>query len=147
MEWNRHLHILLFLDFMDNRNEVDRTEENYNTLWKIWDVLQILNRTFSKFYNPSENLATDDDVQRKGDFDTIYSQKMQSFWHQNLQTLQPNRLQKSLHRKGQTMHGTTLDSNSCQSDKTDKETGGCGHKLYEENFLSFPELFNDLIKN
>ena len=88
MEWNRHLHILLFLDFMDNRNEVDRTEENYNTLWKIWDVLQILNRTFSKFYNPSENLATDDDVQRKGDFDTIYSQKMQSFWHQNLQTLQ-----------------------------------------------------------
>jgi hypothetical protein len=44
------------------------------------------------------------------------------------------------------MHGTTLDSNSCQSDKTDKETEGCGHKLYMENFLSFPELFNDLIK-
>jgi hypothetical protein len=44
------------------------------------------------------------------------------------------------------MHGTALDSNSCQSDKTDKETEGCGHKLYMENFLSFPELFNDLIQ-
>jgi len=74
-------------------------EENYNRLWKIWDVLQILNRTFSKFYNPSENLAIDEVVQRKGDFDTIYSQETQLFWNQNLQTLQPNRLHESLHGK------------------------------------------------
>jgi hypothetical protein len=44
------------------------------------------------------------------------------------------------------MHGTTLDSNSCQSNKSDKETEGCGQKLYMENFISFSELFNDLIK-
>jgi len=122
-------------------------EENYNRLWKTWDVLQILNRTFRKLYNPSENLAIDEAVQRKGDFDTIYFQERQPFWHENLQTLQPNRLHESLHGKGETRHDTTLDSNSCQSDKTDKETEGCGHKLYMENFLSFPELFNDLTKN
>jgi len=102
---------------------------------------------FPKFYNPSENLAIDVAVQRKGDFDTIYSQERQPFWYENLQTLQPNRLHGSLHGKGQTRHGTTLDSNACQSDKTDKEIEVCGHKLYMENFLSFPELFNDLIKN
>jgi len=103
------------------------------------------NMTFSKFYNPSENLATDEVVQRRAIL-TQYIPKKQPFWHQNSQTLQPNRLHESLHGKGETMHGTTLDSNSCQSDKTDKETEGCGHKLYMENFLSFPELFNDLIK-
>jgi hypothetical protein len=147
MEWNGYLHILLFLDFTDNRDEVDGTEENYNRLWKIWDLLQILNRTFSIYYNPPQNLAIDEVVQRKGDFDTILSEETQPFWHQNLQTLQPNRLHESLHGKGQTMQGTTLDSNSCQRNKTDKEIKGCGHKLYTENFLSFLELFNDLIRN
>jgi len=29
-------------DFMDKSNEVDTMEANYNGLWKIWDVLQIL---------------------------------------------------------------------------------------------------------
>jgi hypothetical protein len=100
-----------------------------------------------KILQPFRNLAIDEVVQRKGDSDTIYSQKTQPFWHQNSQTLQPNRLHESLHGKGQIMHGTTLDSNSRQSDKTYKETEGCGHKMYMESFLSFPELFNDMIKN
>jgi len=29
-------------DFMDKSNEADTMEANYNRLWKIWDVLQIL---------------------------------------------------------------------------------------------------------
>jgi hypothetical protein len=33
------------------------TDKNYDRLWKIRDVLKILNKTFSKFYNPSEHLA------------------------------------------------------------------------------------------
>jgi hypothetical protein len=37
---------------MDNRNGVDKMEDNYNRLWKTWDVFEILNRIFSKFYNP-----------------------------------------------------------------------------------------------
>jgi hypothetical protein len=42
---------------MDNRNGVDRMEDNYDRLSKIWDVFEIQDRTFLKFYNPSENLA------------------------------------------------------------------------------------------
>jgi hypothetical protein len=42
---------------MDNRKGVDRTEENYDRLWKIHDIFEILNRKFSKFYNLSENLT------------------------------------------------------------------------------------------
>jgi len=48
-----------FLVFADNRNEVDRIEDNYDKLCKIQNILGILNRTSSKFYNPSENLAID----------------------------------------------------------------------------------------
>ena len=56
-------------------------EDNYNRLWKIWDVFEILNRTFSKFYNPSENLAIDNTcvVQRRVIFQTIYFQDTHAF--------------------------------------------------------------------
>ena len=57
-DWYRH--ILRYLHFTDNRNEPDRTDENFDRLWKIWDLFEILNATFSKFYNPCKNLATDE---------------------------------------------------------------------------------------
>jgi len=47
------------LHFGDNRNEPDRTGENFETLWKIRDLFEILTSTFSKFYNTSENRAVD----------------------------------------------------------------------------------------
>jgi len=34
--------------------------KNFDRLWKIRDLFEILNATFSKFYNPSENLAIDE---------------------------------------------------------------------------------------
>jgi len=53
----RYYHILRFLHFTDNnRNEIDR---KYDRLWKLRDLFDILRTNFSKFYNPSENLAID----------------------------------------------------------------------------------------
>ena len=60
MNRDRYLHILRYLHFTDNRNEPDRTDENFDRLWNIRDLFEILNDTFSKFYNPSENLAIDE---------------------------------------------------------------------------------------
>jgi len=57
MKWDRYLHILRYIHFTDNRNEPDRTDENFDRPWKIRDLFEILSATFSKFYNPSENLA------------------------------------------------------------------------------------------
>jgi len=54
------LHILRYLHFTDKRNEPDRTDENFDSLWKIRDLFESLNATFSKFYSPSENLAIDE---------------------------------------------------------------------------------------
>jgi len=55
MKWSRYLHIPQFMHFTDNKNGDDKTRKLW--LWKMWDIFEILNRTFSKFYNPSENLA------------------------------------------------------------------------------------------
>jgi len=60
ISWDRYLYILCYLHFTDNRNESDRREENFDRPWKIRDLFEILNATFSKFYNPSENLAIDE---------------------------------------------------------------------------------------
>lgn len=60
MKRDRYLHILRYLHFTDNKNEPDRTDEAFDRLWKIRDLFEILNATFSKFYNPSENLAIDE---------------------------------------------------------------------------------------
>jgi hypothetical protein len=36
------------------------TEENSDSLWKMWNLSQFLNKTFSKFYSPSEHLAVEE---------------------------------------------------------------------------------------
>ena len=60
MKRDRYRHILRYLHFTDNRNKPDRTNKNFDRPWKIRDLSEILNATFSKFYNPSENLAIDE---------------------------------------------------------------------------------------
>ena len=60
MKRDRYIHIRHYLHFTDNRNEPDRADESFDRLWKIRDLFEILNATFSKFYNASKNLAIDE---------------------------------------------------------------------------------------
>ena len=90
MNRDRYLQILRYLHFTDNRNEPDRADENFDRLWKIRDLFEILNNTLSKFYNPSENLAIYEViVPFKGRviFKQYIPKKTQAFRHQNVQTL------------------------------------------------------------
>jgi hypothetical protein len=57
MKRYRFFHILRFLHFTDNKNEPDKKDEIFDRLWKLRNLFEILNTAFSKFYNPSENLA------------------------------------------------------------------------------------------
>jgi hypothetical protein len=54
---DKYLLILSRLHFADNRNETDRKDENFDSLWMIQGVFEIQNGTFSKCYNNSKNLA------------------------------------------------------------------------------------------
>ena len=60
MKRDRYFHILRFLHFTENKNEPDMTDENSDWLWKMWNLFEILNQKFSKFYSPSEHLAIDE---------------------------------------------------------------------------------------
>jgi len=60
MPRDRYLHILRLLHFTDNKKVPDMKDENYDWLWKIRNLFDILNDRFSKFYNPSEHLAVDE---------------------------------------------------------------------------------------
>ena len=60
MKQDRFFHILRFLHFTDNRNEPDMRDENFDRLWKMRNLFEILNEKFSKFYSPSEPLAVDE---------------------------------------------------------------------------------------
>jgi len=53
----RFFHILRFLHYSSNRNEPDKTDENYNRLWKIRTIFNKLNDSYDKYYSPNEHLA------------------------------------------------------------------------------------------
>ena len=57
MKWDRHLHILRYSHFTDNRNEPDRTDENFDRLWKILAIEVIVSfkgRVIIKQYIPKK---------------------------------------------------------------------------------------------
>ena len=56
--------IFCYLHFTDIDKEVDKNDNNYDRLWKIKEVFDILGVVYSKFYNPSEHLAIDEVIVR-----------------------------------------------------------------------------------
>jgi len=52
MNQDRYLHIPDNIHFTDNRNERDRTDENFDRLWKIRDLFEILNDKFFQILQP-----------------------------------------------------------------------------------------------
>jgi hypothetical protein len=64
----------------DKDTEVDKNDDNFDRLWKIREVLDILN-VYSKFYNPSEHLAIYEvtTFQREGCIQAVYPKETQMF--------------------------------------------------------------------
>jgi hypothetical protein len=57
MKRDKFSHILRFLYFSDIKNEPDKTDENYDQLWKMRAIFDKLDNSFVKYYVPTENLA------------------------------------------------------------------------------------------
>jgi predicted nucleotidyltransferase len=76
MKRDRFFHILRFLHFSNNKNQSDKTDENYNRLWKMRTIFEKLNDAYAKYYSPTEHLAIEAIVLFKGShFQTIYSKE------------------------------------------------------------------------
>jgi hypothetical protein len=59
MKRDRYRNTLRLLHFTDNNNEPEVTDENSDRLRKMRNLSEI-QKTFSKFYSPSEHLAIDE---------------------------------------------------------------------------------------
>jgi len=51
-----------FLHFSDHKNDPDKTDENYDQLWKMRAIFDRLIDSYAKFYSPTEHLVVDEIV-------------------------------------------------------------------------------------
>ena len=152
MKRDRYIHIRHYLHFTDNRNEPDRADESFDRLWKIRDLFEILNATFSKFYNPSKNLAIDKViVPFKGRviFRQYIPKKRKCFGIKIFKLCDATGytydMKVYLGKDRQRMVQHLTATHATVTELT-RKIEGRGHKLYMDNFFSSPELFDDLAK-
>jgi hypothetical protein len=60
MARDRFFHILRFLHFEDNDNPPSPDDPDYDRLWKISKIFDILSHKLCESYNPTEHLAMDE---------------------------------------------------------------------------------------
>jgi hypothetical protein len=143
MNRDRYLHILRYLHFTDNNNEPDRTDK----LWKIRDLFEILNDIFSKFYNPSENLAIDEIiVPFKGRviFKQYIPKKSKHFGIKMFKLCDLTGYTYDM--KVYVQKDRQLTAQHVTVTELMRKIEGRDHKLFMDNFFSSPELFDDLVK-
>jgi len=61
---------------------LNMNDNNYDRLWEIREVYDILNAAYSKFYNPSGHLASDQVIctfQREGCIQVVYPKEPRTF--------------------------------------------------------------------
>ena len=116
------------------------------------DLFEILIATFSKFYNSSENLDIDEViVSFKGR--VIFKQyipKIHKHFGSKIfklcdSTVYMYDLKVYLGKDSQRMAQRVTATHATVTELT-RKIEGCGHKLYMDNFFSYPELFEDLVK-
>ena len=147
MKLDKYFHIIPFLHFTDNKNEPDMKDENSDPLWKVRNLFEILNQKFSKFYSLSEHLAVDKVIvlykvsvifrkyipnKHKRFVIKIYKTLWRDWIHLNITVY----LGRDRQRTAQHLTAT----HAAVSELT-KKIHGRGHKLYMDNYLYSPDLF------
>lgn len=152
MKQDRFWHILRFLHFTDNRSDTHNADKNFGRLWKMRNIFEIIDRTFSKFYNPTECLAVDKVVVLfKGTvvFKHCMPKKHRSFGMKVYKLCDSNGytydLKVHLGKDEQSTAQRWTAAHAIVTELT-RKVEGRGHKLYVNSFFSSPALFDDLTK-
>ena len=113
---------------------------------------EILNSTFSKFYNALESLAIDEViVSYKGRviFGQYIPKKCKCFGIKIFKLCDSTGytydIKVYLGKERQHIAQHLTATHATMTELT-RQIEGCGHKLYMDNFFSSPELFDDLVK-
>jgi hypothetical protein len=146
MKRNRYWHILRFLHFTDNRNDTQKADKSVGRMWKMRNIFEIIDRTFSKFYNPTEHLAVDKVVVLfKGRVVLRHSMPTK-------RECSGMKIHKLCDSNGYTydvkVHLMKGQHNAARDIITEltRKVEGRGHKLYLGSYFTSPALFDDLTK-
>ena len=149
MARDRFLHILRFLHFADNSQRPDQCEE-YDRLWKLRAIFDILNEAYAKFYNPSEHLAVGEVIAKFQD-KVIFRHYIPKK-RKHVRT----KIYKLCDESGYTYDMSVYfgqDSDSATDNMTAAyatvrhltcRLEGLGHKIFMDKFFPSPRLFDDL---
>ena len=152
MKRDRYFHILRFLNFSDNRNNTHKTDKSSGRLWKMGKIFEIVDRTFSKFYNPSEHLTIDQVVvlfKGRVVFKHCMPKKRKCFLMKIYKLCDSNgyTYEMKVHlEKDQQRAAPHLTAAHAIVTELTRKVEGRGHKLYLDSFFSSPALFDDLTK-
>ena len=119
--------------------------------WKIRDLSEILRTNFSKFYNPSQNLALDEVIVKfkEDSFQTVHPErkKTQTFRHQNVQTMDCSGYTHNMNvylGKERQRAAQHLTATYATVTNLTRGVEGFGYKLHVDNFVSSPDFCDDL---
>ncbi|XP_035217856.1 piggyBac transposable element-derived protein 4-like [Stegodyphus dumicola] len=147
---DRYLNILRFLHFSDNKLAPNKEDPEYDRMWKIRNVFEILNYRFKEIYDPTEELAVDE---------VIVAFKGRVVFRQYIPKKRKRfgiKVYKLADKNGYTFNMRVYlgkdkvlgDGEKCSAHRT--VTGlvecvkGKGHKLFMDNFFSSSQLFLEL---
>jgi hypothetical protein len=82
---DRFFNILRFFHYRDNNAEIDTKADNYDPLWKIGTIFDILNEAYENYCNPSEHLAADEIILK---FKERFVTRDCEFWSVSSSTMQ-----------------------------------------------------------
>lgn len=152
MKRDRYCHILRFLHFTDNRSDTRNTDKNFGRMWKMRNVFEIVDRTFSKFYNPTEHLAVDEVIvlfKERVVFKHCMSKKRECSSMKVYKLCDSNGYTYDMKvYLGKDRQCTAQHLTATQAIVTEltRKVEGRGHKLYVDSSFSSPALFDDLTK-
>ena len=147
---DRFFHILRFLHFENNEDPPNRDNPNYDRLWKIRKIFDILNNKFCELYNPSEHLAVDEVIvlfkgrvifrqyipKKHKRFGIKIYKLCDSLGYTYDMSVYLGKQKQHATNEITATHGTVL--------QLVRRVEGVGHKLYMDNYFSSPALFDDL---
>jgi hypothetical protein len=62
VEQDRFLNLQRFLHFSGNRNEPEKTGENYDMLWKMRTIYDKISDAYAKYCSPTDHLAVNENI-------------------------------------------------------------------------------------
>jgi hypothetical protein len=140
------------LHFTDNDKETDHNHENYDRLWKIREVFDMLDVAYSRFYNPSEHSAIDEVIvlfKGRVVFKQYIPKKHKRLGIKMFKLCDATGYTDDMEvylgedRQRATTDMTATHATVKQLTRRVKEHG---HKLYMDNYFSSPDIYTDLTK-